>query len=68
MSGFVALEDLFKGRYFDREIVVLCVQPLAHGDLISSEYAVFLRVEWERNAKPQKQTRLMSSGLRSLDF
>ena len=26
MSGFVALEDLFKGRHFDREIVVLCVR------------------------------------------
>jgi transposase-like protein len=26
MPGFVAVEDLFKGRHFDREIVVLCVR------------------------------------------
>jgi hypothetical protein len=26
MPGYVAVEDLFKGRHFDREIVVLCVR------------------------------------------
>ena len=26
MPGFVAVEELFKGRHFDREIVVLCVR------------------------------------------
>jgi transposase-like protein len=26
MSRFAALEELFKGRHFDQEIVVLCVR------------------------------------------
>ena len=25
MQGFVSIEDLFKGRHFDRQIIVLCV-------------------------------------------
>src|ERR1700692_594511 len=40
MSGFVALEDLFKGRHFDQEIVVLCVRwylsfKLSYRDLVA---------------------------------
>jgi hypothetical protein len=26
MPGFVPIEELFKGRHFDQEIVVLCVR------------------------------------------
>jgi hypothetical protein len=26
MAGFVSLDGLFKGRHFDREVVVLCVR------------------------------------------
>jgi transposase-like protein len=26
MPGFVPVEELFKGRHFDQEIVVLCVR------------------------------------------
>jgi transposase-like protein len=40
MSRFVALEELFKGRHFDQEIVVLCVRwylsfKLSYRDLVS---------------------------------
>jgi transposase-like protein len=26
MAGFVSLDELFEGRHFDREIIVLCVR------------------------------------------
>jgi transposase-like protein len=26
MAGFLSLDELFKGRHFDREVVVLCVR------------------------------------------
>lgn len=40
MAGFVELEELFKGRHFDREIVVLCVRwylsfKLSYRDLVA---------------------------------
>jgi hypothetical protein len=40
MSRFVGLEELFKGRHFDQEIVVLCVRwylnfKLSYRDLVS---------------------------------
>jgi transposase-like protein len=40
MSGFVSIEDLFKGRHFDQEIVVLCVRwylsfKLSYRDLVA---------------------------------
>ena len=40
MSGFVPIEELFKGRHFDREIVVLCVRwylsyKLSYRDLVA---------------------------------
>ena len=40
MSGFVPVEELFKGRHFDREIVVLCVRwylsyKLSYRDLVA---------------------------------
>jgi hypothetical protein len=40
MSRFVALEELFKGRHFDQEIVILCVRwylsfKLSYRDLVS---------------------------------
>lgn len=40
MAGFVELEELFKGRHFDREIVVLCVRwylsfKLSYRDLVT---------------------------------
>ena len=39
MSRFVALDELFKGRHFDQEIVVLCVRwylsfKLSYRDLV----------------------------------
>jgi transposase-like protein len=39
MSEFVAIEELFKGRHFDQEIVVLCVHwylsfKLSYRDLV----------------------------------
>jgi transposase-like protein len=40
MAGFVGMEELFKGRHFDREIVVLCVRwylsfKLSYRDLVA---------------------------------
>jgi transposase-like protein len=40
MSGFVPIEELFKGRHFDQEIVVLCVRwylsfKLSYRDLVA---------------------------------
>ena len=40
MPGFVPVEELFKGRHFDREIVVLCVRwylsfKLSYRDLVA---------------------------------
>ena len=26
MAKFLSLEDLFKGRHFDREVIILCVR------------------------------------------
>jgi transposase-like protein len=26
MAGFLRLDDLFEGRHFDREVIVLCVR------------------------------------------
>jgi transposase-like protein len=26
MAGFLGLDELFKGRHFDREVIVLCVR------------------------------------------
>jgi hypothetical protein len=40
VPGFVSVEELFKGRHFDREIVVLCVRwylsfKLSYRDLVA---------------------------------
>jgi transposase-like protein len=40
VPGFVSVEELFKSRHFDREIVVLCVRwylsfKLSHRDLVA---------------------------------
>ncbi len=42
MPRFVPVEELFKGRHFDREIVVLCVRwylsyKLSYRDLVTDE-------------------------------
>ena len=39
MAGFLSLDELFKGRHFDREVVVLCVRwylrfKLSYRDLV----------------------------------
>jgi hypothetical protein len=39
MAGFLGLDELFKGRHFDREVVVLCVRwhlrfKLSYRDLV----------------------------------
>jgi hypothetical protein len=44
MQRFVPIEDLFKGRHFDRQIIVLCVSwytsfKLSLRDLVWSKYS-----------------------------
>ena len=39
MAGFLGLDELFKGRHFDREVIVLCVRwylrfKLSYRDLV----------------------------------
>ena len=39
MAGFLALDELFEGRHFDREVIVLCVRwylrfKLSYRDLV----------------------------------
>ena len=39
MAGFLSLDELFKGRHFDREVVILCVRwylrfKLSYRDLV----------------------------------
>jgi putative transposase len=64
MSRFVPLEQLFKGRHFDQEIVVLCVRwylsfKLSYRDLVSmmSERGICLAhttiLRWVQHYTPE---------------
>ena len=76
MSGFVALEDLFKGRHFDREIVVLCVRwylsfKLSFRDLVAmmGERGVGMAhttiLRWVQRYLPEFETRFPPRGCRN---
>lgn len=68
MSGFVPIEELFKGRHFDQEIVVLCVRwylsfKLSYRDMVTmmSERGISLAhttiLRWVQQYTPEFQKR-----------
>ena len=68
MPQFVAVEELFKGRHFDREILVLCVRwylsfKLSYRDLVAmmSERGVGIAhttiLRWVRHYAPEFEKR-----------
>src|SRR5450755_3946571 len=68
MPGFVPIEELFKGRHFDQEIVVLCVRwypsfKLSYRDLVAmmGERGIDLAhttiLRWVQQYSPEFQKR-----------
>src|ERR1039458_10167206 len=68
MPGFVPIEELFKGRHFDQEIVVLCVRwylsfKLSYRDLVAmmSERSIDLAhttiLRWVQHYTPEFEKR-----------
>jgi len=68
MPRFVPVEELFKGRHFDQEIVVLCVRwylsfKLSYGDLVAimGERGIFLAhstiLRWVQHYTPEFEKR-----------